>query len=99
MPDATIPQSWALRRSLGLTVWCPTCNHRMALKTDEDFARGYCDFCALTKREIETAHRREARMAAFHREFPSLASAANRVPEPGYRSEADAYGEGIEDND
>ena len=51
MPDTATPQSatWALRRMLGLSVPCPTCNHHMALKTDKDFARGYCDFCKLTK--------------------------------------------------
>ena len=64
---------------------------------------GRCCICEMTTHKHlntrETPQERDARMAAFHQRFPSLAVAALRVPEPGYRTEADAYGEGIEDDD
>lgn len=48
---------------------------------------------------LETPQERDARMAAFHKRFPTLAAVALRVPIPGMRTEAEAYGEGIEDDD
>ena len=46
---------------------------------------------------LETSQERDARMAEFYKRFPALAAAI--PPEPGYRSETDAYGEGIIDDD
>lgn len=85
MPDTATPQSatWALRRMLGLSVPCPTCDHHMALKTDEDFRRGFCAFCGMTKFKHITG-------------FRLITGPAEREP---YRTEADAYGEEIFDDD
>lgn len=51
---------------------------------------GGCLICTM-----ETPQERDARMAEFHKEFPALA----RPQRVTYRTEAEAYGEGIEDDD
>lgn len=48
---------------------------------------------------LETPQERDARMDAFHKRFPRLVAVAVRHGVPGYRSEAEAYDEGIEDDD
>lgn len=65
------------------------------------------DMLRLPPPRLETPQERDARMAEFHRRFPALWAThvekqypmAMRHSWPDYRSEADAYGEGIFDDD
>ena len=74
---------------LGKPVPCPNGCKGMVLKTDRDRERGYCEFCAMTR------YRKEATLPVGAEKLGIW----KHRRRPTYRTEADAYGEGIEDDD
>lgn len=71
---------------LNRTVPCPYGCRNMVLRTPAEHERGYCEYCAATRFRCETAP-------------PDRIWGNPPLQRVTYRTEAEAYGEGIEDDD